>query len=806
MEDSSPEAGPPDASPLPPRGARAWWLWTAAVALVLLLAVYELGIRRRSSTFTWLLVPQREPQVSGELREAQTILAEPGALAGCNLLLVTIDTTRVDRIGCYGNENIKTPTLDRLAREGVLFSQALAPAPTTLPTHATILTGLYPAHHGARTNGLFRLQDQHYTLAEVLGPEGYATGAMVSAFVLETRFGLSQGFGCYDDEVGIDGRPDCLGAIERRADKTTDRAIAWLENVFPRPFFLWVHYFDPHAIYHPPEPYATVYADNPYDGEIAFVDSELNRLLTVIDGLGLTDETLVVATADHGEGLGDHGEHTHGILLYDVTLRVPLIMNCGKRLGGGIHVGRRVSLVDVAPTVLSLLAVETSAPTDGVDLTRPWPQTRTLFAETHLGAMEYGWASLFALYDGKHKYIHGPNPELFDLHADPFERNNLWPSQTESAAEFRSKLADLFGAELDSSTGPDPTMSLGPDELSRLAALGYVFATTGEIDPDRPRPDPRERIPLINRIFEITSYYQPRGYLDTSIRLLEELADDYPDAYIVFVHLGEAYGDADRQTDAAAAYERCLELNPRAPEALYRLGMTRIAQGAHDEAAELLMRLLSAHPDQLAARYALARTLSELGRHNQAADQIKLAFDLDPSHEDCAALMVRLFTLAGRDAEAKIHLRRRLDQDPRQPKVCGALAEYLTRRKCFDEAEALLREGVALMPDNGMSVGQLAWFLATCPDETRRDTDQARILLERHCTSAGSDDPQAMFTLARIHARAGRKQQAVKIAEKAGALAEEQQRDELDQSVSTFLQRMKSGAARIGSAAPADDR
>jgi len=767
--------------------AVAW----AVVAVAVAVLVHRFGLQEQGVKIAWLSVPQERIGVAPTLSEADSIPAGPGALNGCNLLLVTLDTTRADRIRCYGNRDIETPTLDRLAQAGVLFSQALAPTPTTLPSHATILTGLYPVHHGVRANGVFRLSRANRTLAEMLSENGYRTGAVISAFVLSSRFGLDQGFDRYDDDLRDDAAPDDLGVVERRADQTTKRALRWLDGAADEPFFLWVHYFDPHAVYQPPGPYAERYAHNPYDGEIAFVDSQLGILLGAIEERGWTDRTLVVAVGDHGEGLAEHNEHTHGYLLYDVTLKVPLIMSCGRRLGGGVHVNRRVSLVDLAPTVLTLLGVETTDRFDGADLTRPPAAPPPLYAETYHGLMEFGWAALQAVYDGDHKYIHGPNPELFDLVRDPFERQNLLVAQPQLAATLVEKLTRLFGTEIDGGDSPAPTAALTPEELAKLQSLGYVFSGSGVESTAGPRPDPKEGIELVNRVFEIVCYYRPRGELEKSIELLEQLTDAYPDGYVAFSHLGAAYLENGQTSRAAEAYARCVDLRPDAPESLYSLASVLITQGEREQAAELLRRVLRKYDDHFHARYDLGRILSQEKRYGEAADQSKRAFELDPSYKGCAAFMVQTFTAADREPELLRVLRSCLKEKPKLPSVRDALAGYLVGRQRFREAEELLREGATLMPDDAQSVGRLAWFLVNCPDEQFRRPTESRLMMERFCQATDNRDPRALFTLARIHVHAGRVAQGITIAEQAEALADDAGREDLRQAIAAFLTRRR---------------
>jgi arylsulfatase A-like enzyme len=313
-------------------------------------------------------------------------LAEPGGAAGMNVLVVTVDTLRADRLGCYGHAGARTPTIDGLAGNWLRFERATTVSPITLPSHASIFTGLEVPNHGVRHNGTFRLSPDHTTLAERFSAAGYDTAAFVSAYVLERRFGLSQGFDKYDDR--FDAHDPGPGSYpERPADRVTDRVIERLDSrgrASDRPFFAWIHYFDPHGPYEPPAPFDESFAEAPYDGEVAFVDRELGRLLRALD---THEETLVVFTSDHGEGLGDHGEVTHADLIYDSTMRVPLIISNPRLFPGGevVH-DRLAATIDVVPTVVALVglpgATGASSPLDGVDLAAAPDDDRAVYLET----------------------------------------------------------------------------------------------------------------------------------------------------------------------------------------------------------------------------------------------------------------------------------------------------------------------------------------------------------------------------------------------------------------------------------------
>ena len=764
---------------------RPWWQWALGLGLIAAAVIHYFVTTPPGMRLVRLELPPKQIRMSSDLAEAEVLPAEAGSLAGCSVLLVTLDTTRADRLGCYGNEEIQTPNLDRLAAEGVIFSQALASSPTTLPSHASILTGLYPYHHGARVNGVFRLDESADTLAEVLSAEGYATAAMVSAFVLDRRYGLAQGFDTYDDDMSGEPEPDPFRYEERMAPRTTARAVEWLRAAADGPFFLWVHYFDPHAAYLPPSPYAEQYKDNLYDGEIALVDHELGRLLDVVEELGLTGRTLVVVVGDHGESVGWRWEAAHGHLVYDTTVQVPLLMRCGDRLGGGVHLTRRVTQVDLMPTILSLLGVTGPEGMDGVDLTAATDVERAVFVENVQALMEYGWAPQAAVYDGKYKYIYGPNPELYDLSADPLETEDLHASQPQVAAALRAKLADLFGSDLDTALSPTPTYTPTEVELAKLQGLGYVITSSGELPPAGRRPDPKEMLPILDKVERVVFGYLPHGEVEVACKELEELAQAHPDFLAVFRYLGFLYRNNGQLAQAEEAFRQALRIYPGATETIYALAIVLGMQGDDEGAIELLEQIIAKHPQHFSARYRLGLVLLQSGRPQEAAEHLEAAFELNPADKNCLASMVRAFVVTDRGEQAKAALRRKLEEDPRLSFVRGALAEALKREE--RHAEALLRDGVELMPNDPEAVGNLALFLAQCPDEKHRAPYEATALMEQLCQDSGYQDPEALYRLSAVYTVIGRYDEGLAVAERGRALATEAGEAELVASFNALM-------------------
>ncbi len=655
-----------------------------------------------------LLVPV-EPvptRIASDFRPSPLVPAEPGSLAGCSLLLITLDTARADRFGCYGSSTVQTPSFDRLARQGVLFSQVTAVAPSTLPSHSSMLTGLYPIHHGARANGLFRLEDDVVTLAEVLSTRGYATGAFVSASVLGARFGVAAGFAEFD-EVGqhAEAQPPGGGGpataaeeVERAAGETNRRAVPWLRAHANGPFFLWVHFFDPHRPYEPPAPFAEQYA-HPYDGEIAYADSEIGRLLAVLDEIGRTNDTLVVVASDHGDGLGQHREWTHSYLLYEATQHVPLVMCCGRRLGGGVRVDRPASLVDIMPTVLSLLGVDCPSGLDGVDLTRPGPEERPIFAETC--AAHVGLASLRSVRDGFTKYVHGPMPELFDLAQDPLEERNLYETHTALAQRMKQQLEAFFGNELEQSA--PPTMTPDAQEQAKLNALGYVSDSVAAIGP---LPDPKAIIREVERVTMAVGLPP-----DQRVAELEAAVRDHPQFAMAYTQLAKvltAAGDRERaaqvladglrvapgnpkilldlgdlrawQQDATGAeecYRRVVQIAPDNPEALAKLGALLARRQAFDEAADMLVRAFRLAPRQAALVDNLLGVLQATGQSDRAIQLLDEALQAHPYLTEVRKRLLALLKHDGRLPEAEQMLRRTLRARPNDADVADDLAELL---------------------------------------------------------------------------------------------------------------------------------
>jgi arylsulfatase A-like enzyme len=452
-------------------------------------------------------------------------LADSGAAAGYNVLLVTIDTARQDRFGCYGYPRAQTPTFDALAAGGVLFEDAVSTVPLTLPSHATILTGLTPLGHGVHDNGIDALGPEPSTLPETLKKHGYDTAAFIACFVMDARFGLDRGFDVYDFEVSMAGfRPQMVDFNERPANEVTDAAIAWLDqrrqSGAEAPFFAWVHYFDPHLPYRSPLQGTPVFRGRPYDAEIAFVDQQLGRLLGNLGRHGDTARTVVIVTSDHGESLGDHREATHGMFIYNSTLKVPLVFSCPTLFDGPRHLRDRVvGLVDLRPTIEDLLGITSEDGLAGQSLLNEISADRLIYVETEGPLNMAGASPLHGLQGRDQKLIEAPIPEFYDLGEDPDELDNLYHART---AEVRPLEADLAGLLGQAESKPGAGRELSDEEIQRLRSLGYVH-TPGTRD-DGSLPDPKQMIDALNGSQKAEKLYAEKKY-EQAAAIAREVVD-----------------------------------------------------------------------------------------------------------------------------------------------------------------------------------------------------------------------------------------------------------------------------------------
>jgi arylsulfatase A-like enzyme/Flp pilus assembly protein TadD len=640
-----------------------------------------------------------------------------GLLAACsgdggsgalrNVLLISIDTCRADRIGCYRTDGSlagATPNIDRIAREGVRFENATSPVPLTLPAHASMLTGTIPPYHGVHDNGEVLSDPANLTLPEILGAEGFATAGVIGSLVLSPRFGIDQGFDHYNPRP--EPRSDSDQILERRADDVTRFAVEWLDarDAPDEPFFLFVHYYDPHQVFDPPEPFRSRFADDAYQGEIAFVDHAIGELLGRLDELGLAESTLVVITADHGEMLGEHGELAHGFFIYESAMRVPLIVKIPGGPAGAV-IGAPAGLVDLVPTVCGLLGIEAPDGLDGVDLApliRGYPnvaaEPRSLYGEA-TEPTKYGCNPLLSVRDGRFKYIDTTRPELYDVESDPGERANLLERDAATAQRLSAQL-DARLAERSRVPATDPDAQVGSDALERLRSLGYVAAggATDALTIDPARDDPKDWIAFHALNGSVPHLLWFRLY-DEARRAAEELVRQQPDYYSGHVYLGEL-ALVDGAPDAAVDhFRRAAELQAEASGIRFKLGKALLAASRPAEAIESFGRALELDERNVAARSELALALTTARRYDEAIVQYRRLIEIDPGHVAAHTNLADLLVPQGKVDEA-LELYRRAVALSDRAEVHKRMAVLLARVGRRDEAVEAFRRAVEAQPDS----------------------------------------------------------------------------------------------------------
>ncbi len=560
---------------------------------------------------------------------AQTRVA-PARRPAPNVILITIDTVRADHLGCYGYSNIKTPTLDGLAGDGIVFERAMAQVPLTWPSHTAILTGTYPFQNGIQDFTGQPLDPQFRSVAQSFKQNGYITGAVVSAFVLDRSWGLARGFDFYDDAFSPQAfQNKDIGLVDRRAEESVTHTINWLgrKRAQHRSLFLWLHLYDPHSPYDAPEPYRNQYREHPYDGEIAYTDHELGRLIAWLKRNQLYDRTLIVVVSDHGESLGEHGENEHGFFIYHSTVRVPLIVK--PPTGSGFRptrVSEPVETIAIAPTLLHLAglkdAVEKQFNASSL-LGQKTNGDHPAYSETFYPFNSFGWSPLHSLETSRYHYVDAPQPELYDTSADPDEKKNLAPQQPATVAVLKEQLQSLLRRNpFKPSAGGNSNLS--PDALEKLRALGYV-AYHSPVSPDALAaglPDPKDKLQEFSSILSAQDSIRA-GNISGGEETLAKLQRQDPKMYIVPFMLGEA---ASRERDwekSAAEFRKCLALNPNFDQAMTGLSRALFYVGDSEGAKQWAQSALKVNPQNYRAWYQLGAIEAKTDKTAAIADYEK---------------------------------------------------------------------------------------------------------------------------------------------------------------------------------------
>ncbi len=620
-----------------------------------------------------------------------------------NVILITIDTVRADHVGCYGAKDVQTPTLDGLARDGVVFERAISQVPLTWPSHAAMLTGLYPFQNGVQDFTSQPLEARFRSVAQAFQSHGYATGAVVSSFVLDRSWGLARGFDFYDDAFSpAEFLHKDLGLVERRAADSVTHALDWLQKNPRRPFFFWLHLYDPHSPYEPPEPYRSQFKDHLYDGEIAYADHELGRLIAWLKRNQLYDHTAIVFLSDHGESLGEHGEGEHGFFAYNATVHVPLIVKpvAGKGVRRG-RVGRPVETACIPATLLAAAGIhdDIEQQARGKDLLRTSDDPdEAAYSETFYPFSSFGWSPLHALETSRYHYIDAPQPELYELTTDPREQNNIAASQPATVAVFKQQLAAKL-QDRPFTAAQDGSSELSPDAREKLRALGYV-AYRSPISAEALAAglaDPKTKLEEFNAILHAEDALRA-GDNATAQSLLGGVREKDPGIYVVSFILGEAALGEGKWEQAATELRKCLELNPHFDQAMLGLARSLIFQGKGDEAKHWAQQAIQYNPQNYRAWYQLGFIDSKTDKQAAISDYEK-AISIQGNFAPVRRDLGMLYFEQKNYEQAATQLSRAVKLGLRDAPLFNYLGISYSRSKQFSEAIPNYKEAIKLDPN-----------------------------------------------------------------------------------------------------------
>ncbi len=614
------------------------------------------------------------------------------------VILISIDTLRADRLPMYGYERGSTPELDALRRDSLVFEDVYSHTPLTLPSHASLLTGLLPTHHGVRDNLGYDLGADTQTLAKRFKAAGYSTGAAVSAYVLRHQTGIAAGFDFFDDAIEISGNGESLADTQRDGRITVDALAAWLESQSNSKLFAFLHLYEPHTPYAPPPAHRL---PDPYDGEIAYADELVGRLITRIKTRGWLDRAIVAVVSDHGEGLGDHGESEHGILLYREVLHVPWIL----RLPGGASGGRRVSgsigLVDVAATLLDLAGLDAG----GIDGRTVRPSLdghtalgRAVYSESLYPRLHFGWSDLASVTEQKLRYIRAPRPELYDLATDPRERQNLVTSRAAAVATLAGRLTSMTEGAKSTEPGPVPA-----EVRERLKSLGYVASSSAPVSPTAGElPDPKDRIASFEE-FKRALALERMGQIAEAIQRYRTILSSNPRMLDAWEALAKALLATDQTREAIAAFGKAVEIDPLRPDP--HLALARIYALERQPAPARQHAEIGSRRDPAQGFEILAELMMDAGRLEDAASFARRSLQADPSRYMSEYLLGVIAQQRSKCNEAVGHFERAIEGKRVEPHAVvrnlhAGLADCLARMGREADAEGEFKAELAVIPDS----------------------------------------------------------------------------------------------------------
>ena len=764
------------------------------------------------------------------------------------VVLISIDTCRSDYLSCYGYPSNITPNIDAIADQGILFANAISPIPLTLPSHSSIMTGTIPPSHGVHYNEGYQLGDSNITLAEILKEKGFTTGAILSSFVLDSKFGMDQGFDTYNDE--FEEVQDTSSDPERKAIKTSQAANSWLDKHCDDKFFLFLHYFDPHFPYEAPEPFAPEsqsISDNyalmafmdkqtvkkqilaSYAAEVAYVDHCIGQVIDKLKQLKIYHSTLIIITSDHGEMLREHGESSHGFFIYQSAIKVPLILKLPWKTKAA-KINDTVGLIDIAPTVCSLLKIETEAGFNGVDLQQYLsgnnaPKQRNIYCETFLPTM-YDASPLFAVVSDDWKYIQSTRPELYDLRNDQEELNNLISQKKHQARLLQDKLKQILEENIQD-TGGNNKLVLDKESMAKLESLGYLTGSMVEsFQFDSTKKDPKDLIELHSlnshnnvaignrdykhvKLFckkmlkEDPTYLKPYSYLGTiafeerdyekAVEYFSRYVDSEPGSFEIFNNLGLAYLHLNNHIDAVRSFERALQLEPDCMEVHYNLGREFFRTANIDKAIFHLRRAHEIAPEDAKVNRELDRVLSGRQKIEAELEHYHNLLHEKPDSFVAHYNLAGIYFQQGKNDLALQHCSKALKADAdsaaMQLHVISMLLKLGKRQLAFTEYDRIIERS----SDSIEGLNSIAWFQAASTIEGMHNPQEAVKHALKACEVSKYEKAESVDTLAVAYAATGDFQKAIDTAAKAVEVANSHGNDALADRIQKRLTLYRQG-------------
>lgn len=682
-----------------------------------------------------------------------------------NYILVTVDTLRVDRIGCYGYKNVDTPTMDLFAKRGIKFENCISPTPLTLPSHTSIMTGTFPAFHGVRDNGGFLVPPELKTLAELFKENEYDTAAFVASYVLDSKWGLNQGFDFYFDQFDLSQyKSISLGNVQRRGDEVIDQVLPWLEDHKSKPFFAWIHLYDPHTPYDPPSPFKEQYPNRPYVGEIAYTDSQLARLWQYLEEENLIENTILIFASDHGESLGAHKENAHGFFIYQEAVHVPLIIVTPFETLFGSSRSTVVSLVDILPTMLEMANIPIPSLAQGKSLQpllfkdREDPEAFA-YSETYYPRFHYGWSELTSIQNSRYKLIVAPRLELYDMEIDPQESANLLDVEPREVRRLKD-IIDVFMEETEKNALKLDYSQMDEDSRQKLAALGYLGTITDASLEGKKLGDPKDKITIFNQLSEARELGLERKF-EAAVLMIEKIITEDPDVIDAYFAMGNLYFKEKNFEKALEYFFQVLSRQPNDTFTVSNIANSYIMMDELDEAEKFLLSIIDALPPDSQINLIMGNINNAQREYDTALAYYKKCIELNPASASAYNAIGGIYVVQKNLDKAEEFLREAEKRNSKLMNIHYNLAQLLEERKDFTQAETEYKKELENIPHNFRASFNLSRIYRLRGDVANEETYLEETL------NSNSNFPLGYFYLARIYLNRSEKyHEAISLVEK----------------------------------------